>query len=178
MRTKLIVGALLLLASALAAAAKPTLQQIAEFSIPEANQGIGVDDRHFYAVDNRVIGKYDKKTGKLVKKWEGDKKGPIMPPRQRDADGRQDLRRALQLPRVADDELARDLRRRDVEHVGTHSFGIQWGSLTWVDWHDNHWWMRGGRRPPVRAGDGRRSAARAVLSTGSRSRTPPGSPAG
>ena len=28
-----------------------------------------------------------------------------------------------------------------MEHVGTHSFGIQWGSLTWVDWHDGHWWM-------------------------------------
>ena len=36
----------------------------------------GVDARHFYAVDNYVIGKYDKKTGKLVKKWQGDKKGP------------------------------------------------------------------------------------------------------
>jgi len=28
-----------------------------------------------------------------------------------------------------------------MEHVGTHSFGIQYGSLTWVDWHDGHWWM-------------------------------------
>ena len=28
-----------------------------------------------------------------------------------------------------------------MEHVATHSFGIQWGSLTWVDWHDGHWWM-------------------------------------
>ena len=29
-----------------------------------------------------------------------------------------------------------------MEHVGSHSFGIQWGSLTWVDWHDGHWWRR------------------------------------
>jgi hypothetical protein len=28
-----------------------------------------------------------------------------------------------------------------MEHIGTHSFGIQWGSLTWTDWHDGHWWM-------------------------------------
>jgi hypothetical protein len=34
----------------------------------------------FYAVDNQTIGKYEKKTGKLVKKWIGDKKGPILPP--------------------------------------------------------------------------------------------------
>ena len=35
----------------------------------ELSGGGRVDARHFYAVDNYVIGKYDKKTGKLVKKW-------------------------------------------------------------------------------------------------------------
>ena len=25
--------------------------------------------------------------------------------------------------------------------MGTRSFGIQWGALNWVDWHDGHWWM-------------------------------------
>ena len=44
-------------------------------SIPEANQGVGVDAKHFYAVDNQTIGKYDKKTGKLVKKWQGRRTG-------------------------------------------------------------------------------------------------------
>jgi hypothetical protein len=28
-----------------------------------------------------------------------------------------------------------------MEHAGSHSFGIQWGSLTWVDWYNGHWWM-------------------------------------
>ena len=54
MRSKLFV-ALLLVASAFPLAAKPTLEQIAEFAIPEANQGIGVDEKHFYAIDNRAI---------------------------------------------------------------------------------------------------------------------------
>ena len=58
---------------------RPTLlQQIGEFAVPEANQGVGVDAKHFYAVDNQAIGKYDKTTGKLVKKWQGDKKGPFL----------------------------------------------------------------------------------------------------
>jgi hypothetical protein len=26
-------------------------------------------------------------------------------------------------------------------HMGTRSFGLQWGALNWVDWHDGHWWM-------------------------------------
>lgn len=37
-----------------------------KLEIPEANQGIGVDRDFFYAVDNRKIGKYDKKTGTRV----------------------------------------------------------------------------------------------------------------
>jgi hypothetical protein len=30
---------------------------------------------------------------------------------------------------------------RTLEHIGSHSFGINWGSLTWVDFHDGFWWM-------------------------------------
>ena len=66
-----ILAATALALTVLTATAKPTLQQTAEFPIPEANQGVGVDDKYFYAVDNQTIGKYDKKTGKLVKKWTG-----------------------------------------------------------------------------------------------------------
>jgi len=54
------------------------LKQIGEFNVPEANQGVGVDDRYFYAVDNQTIAKYDKKTGKLAGKWQGPKEGPIL----------------------------------------------------------------------------------------------------
>lgn len=61
-----------------AALAAAEFRQIAEFDVPEANQGIGVDENHFYAVDNRTIAKYDKRTGKLVDKWEGEKDGPII----------------------------------------------------------------------------------------------------
>jgi hypothetical protein len=28
-----------------------------------------------------------------------------------------------------------------LQPVGSHSFGILYGSLTWVDWKDGHWWM-------------------------------------
>src|SRR5690348_8701843 len=60
------------------AGAKPTLEQVGEFAIPEANQAVGVDDKYFYAVDNQAIAKYDKATGKLVKRWKGPKEGPIL----------------------------------------------------------------------------------------------------
>lgn len=116
------------------------VEQIGEFAVPEANQGVGVDDRYFYAVDNRAIAKYDKKTGKLVKKWEEKKDGPI---EHLDSamlmDGKLYAAHSNypKWPMTSSIEIF-DAER--MEHIGTHSFGIQLGSLTWLDWHDGHWW--------------------------------------
>src|SRR5688572_30140686 len=76
--TTRLVAALVTLYVGIGSCVAATLQQIGEFTIAEANQGVGVDARHFYAVDNYAIGKYDKKTGKLVKKWQGEKNGTIL----------------------------------------------------------------------------------------------------
>ena len=72
------LAVVLAILGATGAGAAPALEQTGEFTVKEANQGVGVDAAHFYAVDNYTIGKYDKKTGKLVKKWQGDKTGPIL----------------------------------------------------------------------------------------------------
>lgn len=130
-------ASLLLSASAFAA---PALEQLGEFPVKEANQGIGVDANHFYAVDNTVIAKYDKKTGKLVKRWEEQKGGPV-----------EHLDSALLMdgkiyaahsnyPKWPMTSSLEIFDAEKMEHIGTHSFGIQYGSLTWWDWHDGHWW--------------------------------------
>jgi hypothetical protein len=121
--------------------AATAFEQLAEHRVPEANQGVGVDERHFYAVDNRAIGKYDKATGKPVKRWEAAAEAPIV---------------HLDSAMVMDGKLyaahsnypgwpmtsSVEIFDADtMEHVGTHSFGVRWGSLTWIDWHDGHWWM-------------------------------------
>ena len=121
--------------------AKPVLEPVGEFVVSEANQGVGVDARHFYAVDNQTIGKYDKGTGKLVKKWQGDKKGPIL---HLDSAMVMEGRLYAAHSNYPEWPMTSSLEVFDVEtmdHVASHSFGIQWGSLTWVDWHDGHWWM-------------------------------------
>jgi hypothetical protein len=124
-----------------AATAAPVLEQIGEFDIKEANQGVGVDAAHFYAVDNQVIAKYDKKTGKLVKKWQGDRKGPIL---HLDSAMLMDGKLYAAHSNYPDWPMTSSLEIFDaatMEPAGSHSFGIQYGSLTWVDWHDGHWWM-------------------------------------
>jgi hypothetical protein len=121
--------------------AAPALQQVGEFVVPEANQGVGVDAHYFYAVDNQSIGKYDKKTGKLIKKWKGDKKGPVL---HLDSAMVMDGRLYAAHSNYPTWPMTSSLEIFDaetMEHAGSHSFGIQWGSLTWVDWYNGHWWM-------------------------------------
>jgi len=127
--------------AALSVLAKPVLEQVGEYPIPEANQGVGVDDKHFYAVDNQTIGKYDKRSGKLVKKWTGDKKGPVL---HLDSALVMDGKVYAAHSNYPEWPMTSSLEIFDAETlqpVGSHSFGIQFGSLTWVDWKDGHWWM-------------------------------------
>ena len=140
-RAAIILSTLLLFGAIAESGAEPALVQTGEFTVPEANQGIGVDAKHFYAVDNQVIAKYDKKTGKLVKKWQGDKSGPIL---HFDSAMVMDGKLYAGHSNYPDWPMTSSMEIFDaetLEPVGTHSFGIQWGSLTWADWHDGHWWM-------------------------------------
>jgi hypothetical protein len=136
-----IFSVLLFLSAAPDSTAAPALQHVGEFAVPEANQGVGVDAKYFYAVDNQSIGKYDKKSGKLIKKWKGDKKGPIL---HLDSAMAMDGRLYAAHSNYPTWPMTSSLEIFDaetMEHVGSHSFGIQWGSLTWVDWYNGHWWM-------------------------------------
>lgn len=124
----------------LPAGAEPVFRPLAEFRVAEANQGVAADDLYFYAIDNQTIAKYDKKTGQLVKKWQGAKDGPII---HLDSamvmDGKLYCAHSnySQWPMTSSVEI---WNAETLEHVGNHSFGIQWGSLTWLDFHDGHWW--------------------------------------
>jgi hypothetical protein len=44
-------------------------QTLRSLAAPEADQGVAVDEQHFYAVDNTVIAKYERDSGDLVKRW-------------------------------------------------------------------------------------------------------------
>jgi hypothetical protein len=140
-KATLLLTAVLTLVLAPDAQAAVAFEQIAELPAPEANQGVGVDERHFYAVDGRAIGKYDKTTGKRVKQWQASSEEPIV-----HLDGAMLMNGKLYAAHsnYPDWPMTSSVETFDadtLEHIGTHSFGVRWGSLTWVDWHDGHWWM-------------------------------------
>ena len=53
-------------------------EELRRFSAPEARQAVAVDDRHFYAITNRRIGKYEKDTGARVAEWEASATGSFI----------------------------------------------------------------------------------------------------
>jgi len=140
-RATLLWTALLALGPISHARAASAFETVAEFDVPEANQAVGVDERHFYAVDNQAIAKYDKVTGKPVKKWEGTSDGPII---HLDSAMIRDGKLYAAHSNYPGWPMTSSVEIFDaatLEHVGTHSFGTRWGSLTWIDWHEGHWWM-------------------------------------
>ena len=116
-------------------------EEVRRFRAEEARQGIAVDDRHFYAISNRHIGKYDKQSGERVGGWEGPPGGPII---HLDSgivlDGRLYCAHSNYpgVPMVSSIEV---FETDTLEHVDSHSFGIFGGSATWVDRADGHWWV-------------------------------------
>ena len=123
------------------ASAQPALVQMAEFVAAEAGQGVGVDARYFYAVDNTSLEKYDKTTGALVKRWVQPQGGPLI---HMDSAMVRDGKIYAAHSNYPAWPMTSSLEIFDaetLEHVESHSFGINWGSLTWVDFFDGFWWM-------------------------------------
>ncbi|PKM11286.1 MAG: cycloisomerase [Gammaproteobacteria bacterium HGW-Gammaproteobacteria-3] len=120
--------------------AQVTFTEMGEFSVPAANQGVGVDKDHFYAVDNRRIEKYTK-DGAFVGEWVDAEDGAMihldsaMVRNGKIYAAHSNWRR---LPITSSIEI---WDARTMKHIDTHSFG-RWGpgSFTWLDFHKGYWW--------------------------------------
>lgn len=115
-------------------------QTVQTFSAEEAHQGVAVDANYFYAVGSRQIGKYEKTTGRRVARWEEVPEGPVT---HLDSgvivDGKLYAAHSNfpSLPMTSSVEI---WDAKTLQHIGSHSFGIRWGSCTWVDRHNGNWW--------------------------------------
>ena len=115
-------------------------QEIARFDVPEARQGIAVDEHFFYAIDNSRIGKYRKDNGERLAAWQGEKDGPII-----HLDSGMIFNGKLycahsNYPGIPMTSSIEVWDAESLQHIDSHSFGIYRGSCTWVDRHDGFWW--------------------------------------
>ena len=127
----------LLVWSASTAAEPAPLQTI---QTEEARQGVAVDNAHVYAIDNRVDAKYDKFTGKRVAVWKADSERPLA---HLNSGIVLDGKLICANSNYGGHPMTSSVEFWDTEtmaHVDSHSFGVLHGSLTWLDWHEGHWW--------------------------------------
>lgn len=133
--------------AALPAAPKPELTkhglvatELRRWQPRGANQGVAVDDRHFYGIGNFIVGKYDKRTGERVGEWIGLRGGPIV---HLNSGLVQDGLLVLahsnfpQVPMASSVEYFDPATVRPVRSV---SLGVRHGSLTWAERRDGAWW--------------------------------------
>lgn len=124
-----------------AAAQAPVLQAelIRRLPAPEARQGVAVDARHLYAVDNSAIGKYDKATGAKVAGWTGDR-GRFPHINSCEAVGGELVCACSNYPATPMTSSVEVFDARRMVHRRTVALGQQAGSLTWVVRHGGFWW--------------------------------------
>lgn len=112
---------------------------LATIAAPEANQGVAADRDHVYAIDNDVIGKYAKRDGHRVARWQGDPK--LFPHINSCAVVKDELVcAASNYPAVPMASSVEIFDTRTLQHRRTISLGRQYGSLTVLDWHRGSWW--------------------------------------
>ncbi len=131
---------LILLSSMYSFSQQSEFQTLLKFRCPEAHQGIAVDNHAIYAISTKKIAKYDKTTHKLLKSWQSSEQEPII---HLDSgviiDGKLYAAHSNYpgIPMTSSIEI---WDTETLEHIGSHSFGIKWGSCTWVDFFNDSWW--------------------------------------
>ena len=119
--------------------AELSFTEVARFDVSNANQGIGVDEKFFYAINNTVITKHDKTTGEEVDRWDPENNPLFHLDSAMVKDGKLYCAHSNypQWPMTSSIEV---WDTATMEHIGSHSFGIRWGSCTWLDYYQGHWW--------------------------------------
>ena len=153
MRRAALAAAAAMTCAPLAAAAQPsgwippqappiaqlTATELRRWPAPEARQGVAVDARHFYAVVNTRIGKYDKATGKKVGEWVGDRLR-ITHINSCAVIGKELVCANSNFPQVPMASSVEVFDPATMRHLRSVPLGVAYGSLTWVERHGGQWW--------------------------------------
>ncbi len=117
-----------------------TARTLRVFQAPEADQGVAADARHFYAVDNTVIAKYEIASGRRVGQWTGVQNGLIRHLNSCLADGARLRCANSNYPLTPMGSSVEVFDSATLSHVDSHSLGmLDEGSLTWFERYRNGW---------------------------------------
>ena len=117
-----------------------TANTLRTYEAPDARQGVAADRRHFFAVDNAVLAKYDIRSGQLLDRWAGAPNGPIRHLNSCLADRRRLWCANSNYPETPMGSSVEVFDTGALDHVASHSLGMRdEGSLTWFDRYRNGW---------------------------------------
>jgi outer membrane protein assembly factor BamB len=129
-------------ALALAVAASAPAPAAQRWPAAEARQGAAADARHVYAIGNNEIGKYDKRTGRRVAGWVGDR--ALFPHINSCSVNRTRLIcAASNYPAVPHASSVEVFDTRRMQHVGSFALPPVPGSLTWLEARKGGGWWAG-----------------------------------
>lgn len=115
-------------------------EPVRRYDVPEAGQAVAVDEKHFYAISNTVVAKYERETGNRVAIWNADAERPLVHLNSGIViDGLLYCAHSNypQFPEASSIEV---WDTKTLKHVQSMSLGIYEGSLTWIDHRDGKWW--------------------------------------
>jgi hypothetical protein len=124
-----------------ASAAAPGFKVVRTIEAAEAHQGVAVDAGHFYAVGTKVIGKYDRRTGKRTAGWKSSKGDGILHLDSGVIVGGRLYAGHSNWPRVPMDSSIEVWDAKTLAHVESIPLGEAYGSCTWIDRHGGAWWV-------------------------------------
>jgi len=139
-RSGFVLAGGLLVVAPQAVAGADGVTEIGRFHAAEARQGVAVDAGHFYAIDDRAIGKYEKASGRRVARFEGPASGAISHLNGGVVTGDRLYCAHSNYPGIPPTSSVEIWNTVALAHVGSYSFGISEGWLTWIDFYRDAWW--------------------------------------
>lgn len=115
-------------------------KEIKRFKVDAAQQGVAVDKKYFYVINNRTIVKHRKTDGREVAKWDGTAAGI----KHLNSGNIIQGKLYCASSNFPEQPMAGSIEIFDaatLKHIGSHSFGIGNGSVTWLDKHAGFWWV-------------------------------------
>jgi hypothetical protein len=124
----------------------------ARWTAEEARQGVAVDRRFFYAIDNNRIGKYDKRSGARVARWEGPRR---LFPHMNSClvEGALLVCAASNHPAVPMASAVEFFDTRTLRHVRSVALPPMPGSLTWIERRGRDWYALFANYDAARGGE-------------------------
>ena len=135
---RLIVLWLYLITSTDSQAQKVT--EIRRFQPSQVQQGVAVDQTHFYVINNHSLTRHTKSDGKQVAAWQ-DTTGLLKHLNSGVIVGQKLYCTHSNYPDVPMASSLEIFDTRTLRHIGTHSFGLFPGSVTWADFYQGYWWV-------------------------------------